>query len=251
MNPQSHIGLLMLLLFIALPDLNGETIRNPLGEPTGNTIGIEEEQFIGSRYVFTNATRIIGVGAQLKGTGSFFAAVVKLTSTNDLPNGLPFDNYEVVTSTVFTCECPTAVTNVSVPLRADLYSGVYGIVIGSGRFGSSGWGGAVTYNAAPGSSDFFWSSYPWRWQRTPDAYPTWVFTTNGLPIGPTLSVFTAVELVVPTEFGLQYQVKISDDLASWDSIGSPFDGTGFEQVRFYSTRGLTKRFFRVEVLPTE
>jgi hypothetical protein len=71
------------------------------------------------------------------------------------------------------------------------------------------------------------------------------------PSRPSVSIYTAVEVCWPTETNKTYQLQWAPSLGSvtWMSLGSPVPGTGTNICIFESTRGMAKRFYRLEVLP--
>jgi uncharacterized repeat protein (TIGR02543 family) len=57
---------------------------------------------------------------------------------------------------------------------------------------------------------------------------------------------TAIEFTFPAAIGKTYRIESSTDLSTWGPVESGIVGTGAQVQRFYSTRGLPKRYFRVE-----
>ena len=57
---------------------------------------------------------------------------------------------------------------------------------------------------------------------------------------------TAIEFTFPAAIGKTYRIEASTDLAAWEIVECGIVGTGGQVQRFYSTRGQTKRYFRVE-----
>ena len=84
--------------------------------------------------------------------------------------GIPFNPGEVFAYRTFSATVGTTPEIVTVPFEMDLSPGIYGVVFGSGLYGTSGFsgsnGGTSMRNRVAGSSSFFWSSEPWRWQDT-------------------------------------------------------------------------------------
>jgi formylglycine-generating enzyme len=78
------------------------------------------------------------------------------------------------------------------------------------------------------------------------------YFTGHSPIDPTdkpalvADVKTAIEFTFPSAFGKTYRIEASADLDGWEAIETEIAGTGGEIQRFYSTRGLPKRYLRVE-----
>lgn len=57
---------------------------------------------------------------------------------------------------------------------------------------------------------------------------------------------TAIEFTFPAAVGKIYQIEVSSDLAVWEIVETGIAGTGGQVQRFYSTRGMPTRYFRVE-----
>jgi uncharacterized repeat protein (TIGR02543 family) len=57
---------------------------------------------------------------------------------------------------------------------------------------------------------------------------------------------TAIEFTFPAAVGKTYRIEASTDLAAWEIVETGIAGTGGQVQRFYSTRGQSKRYFRVE-----
>jgi hypothetical protein len=117
-------------------------------------------QWLGSRFSLSSTTEITAIGAHLYGTGTYFGAIVSLSSPGALPVGSPFSFGEVVASTTFTGPGPSV--DLSVPLSVMLGPGDYALIFGSGLFGTSGFGAMPGNNANIGSPTyFFWNGSSW------------------------------------------------------------------------------------------
>jgi uncharacterized repeat protein (TIGR02543 family) len=57
---------------------------------------------------------------------------------------------------------------------------------------------------------------------------------------------TAIEFTFPSALGKVYRIEGSTDLAVWTTVESGIAGSGGQIQRFYTTRNLPKRYFRVE-----
>jgi hypothetical protein len=57
---------------------------------------------------------------------------------------------------------------------------------------------------------------------------------------------TAIEFTFPAAIGKAYRIEASTDLVEWQIVESGIVGQGGQVQRFYSTRGMPKRWFRVE-----
>ena len=56
---------------------------------------------------------------------------------------------------------------------------------------------------------------------------------------------TAIEFTSPAALGKSYRIEGSPDLANWSTVESGIAGNGGTVTRFYSTRNMPKRYFRV------
>jgi uncharacterized repeat protein (TIGR02543 family) len=57
---------------------------------------------------------------------------------------------------------------------------------------------------------------------------------------------TAIEFTFPASLGKTYRIEDSTDLATWQTVESGIPGNGGEIQRFYTTRTIPQRYFRVE-----
>jgi uncharacterized repeat protein (TIGR02543 family) len=57
---------------------------------------------------------------------------------------------------------------------------------------------------------------------------------------------TAIEFTFPTALGKTYRIEDSLDLSVWETVESGIAGNGSVIQRFYTTRNVPKRYFRVE-----
>jgi uncharacterized repeat protein (TIGR02543 family) len=57
---------------------------------------------------------------------------------------------------------------------------------------------------------------------------------------------TAIEFTFPSALGKTYRIEDSFDLQTWDTVESGIAGNGGQIQRFYATRGMPMRYFRVE-----
>lgn len=76
--------------------------------------------------------------------------------------------------------------------------------------------------------------------------------TGKLPLDPTskpalvAEARTAIEFTFPAAVGRIYRIEASEDLSTWVMVESGIAGNGGVIQRFYSTRNLPRRYFRVE-----
>jgi hypothetical protein len=169
------------LLFIA-HHLLAETFYNPIGSASALASGIYDFQFLGARFAFSNSVTVVSVGGEFYDRwgygGSYFAALVPLPSMTALPTGnpaagVPFNPGEVLSYRTFTAYFGGPPQILTIPFGIDLPSGVYGLVFGTGLFGTSASGGGMPrYNDVPTSTGFYWSDQPWRWANMITGYNT-------------------------------------------------------------------------------
>ncbi len=76
--------------------------------------------------------------------------------------------------------------------------------------------------------------------------------TGKLPLDPlskpalVAEIRTAIEFTFASALGRTYRIESSTDLAAWTVVESGISGNGGQIQRFYTTRNLPKRYFRVE-----
>jgi hypothetical protein len=167
--------LLQLVFFLCLSQSAvGQTLHNPIGIPSGRAASIGTDQFLAARFSLTTPQTLASVGGEFQNlSGSFFAALVPLSSITALPigdpsAGIPFNPGEVLAYRSFEANVGMTAAVITTPFSIDLPAGVYGVVFGTGLYGTEGNvganGGMPMYGRVQGSSSFFWSSVPWRWQ---------------------------------------------------------------------------------------
>ena len=165
---------ILLLSFLAQPS-HADVYSNPIGPVDGPAAAVSG-QFLGARFNLSTPTTLVSVEGEFQNmTGTFFAALVPLASMTSLPvgnpsAGIPFNPGEVLAYQTFEVDLGTPPEIVTIPFPIDLSAGVYGVVFGSFLFGTTGYpgayGGMPAHATVPGSSSFFWSSSPWRWQNS-------------------------------------------------------------------------------------
>jgi hypothetical protein len=153
---------------------------NPIGGAGDFYPTVSWGQFAGARFQLSTPVTLTLAGGEFQNAGgTFFAAVIPLSTMTSLPVGnpgaaVPFNPGEVLAYQVFEANVGGTPEMVTAPFSLNLSPGVYGIVFGTGLFGADGWGQTVGYEKVGGSSSFFWSSEPWRWQDAqvfpPEAY---------------------------------------------------------------------------------
>lgn len=163
-----------MLLFLAQQATAQVIIYNPIGAADGSGAALGSSQFLAARFALSTPTSLVSVGGEFRNvSGSFFAALVPLSSMAGLPKGnpgagIPFNPGEVLAYQTFGANVGTTSQIITTPFSINLSPGVYGVIFGSGLFGTAGGsgvqGGMPRYGKVTGSSSFFWSSQPWRWQ---------------------------------------------------------------------------------------
>lgn len=163
------------LLTLQTWQLSADIYFNPVGPIDGPAAAVSG-QFLGARFMISSSTMLSSVGGEFQNmTGSFFVALVPLASMTSLPAGnpamgVPFNSGEVLAHQIFEADVGSTPQIITTPFSISLTPGVYGVVFGSGLYGASGYpgsnGGMPERATVPGSSSFFWSSDPWRWQNS-------------------------------------------------------------------------------------
>ncbi|MBI5383119.1 MAG: hypothetical protein HZA90_00375 [Verrucomicrobia bacterium] len=123
------------------------------------------------------------------------------------------------------------------------------------------WGTGQPDNGLGGQNRLHFASFPALKDKTWNDYADAPTALQPSPSGfivewssappPTLAAFTAVELCLATMPNTQYQIQWTSSLPStnWTNLGPPIAGDGTTKCLFDSTRGSTKRFYQVLVLP--
>ena len=133
--------------------------------PTGQTSGyiVDSYDFIGSRFYVSQPTQVTAIGGHLVTytSGGIFGAIVRLYSSTDLPNGIPFDSLDVAAYKVFIPSYTSSDFRTS--LSVTLQPGYYALVFGSGLYDADGSAlmpiGGQSYIGSP--TYFAWDNYEW------------------------------------------------------------------------------------------
>ena len=162
--------ILLLATLLAAPcSIHGAVIfeSTALGTPSGSstsmvvTSNASITQFVGTRFGITQQTLVTSVGGYMAANGNafspLFAAIVSLNLTTGLPTGSPFTQAPIVSTTFL--PNPIA-SDIRAPIFALLNPGTYGLIFGSGLFGSPQGGEAwlLDPGSTSSSSYFAWTS---------------------------------------------------------------------------------------------
>ena len=128
---------------------------------TGGGVDVFASQFLGERFQPPPGSTIRAVGGHLrrdptKGDGRLFAALVKLTSITDFPDSSDLSTPDVLAHTTF--QAPSFYSDVVVPIDPVSAGGggtYYGLVFGTGLFGTSGEGFMALGTQQIGTSTVF------------------------------------------------------------------------------------------------
>jgi hypothetical protein len=170
----ASVGLsVVAVLGVCSASQGGITFENPCGPPVGSASGIASYQFLGARFQFTDPVEVESVGGEFQNLGgTYFAALVPLASMASLPtgtpaNGVPFNPGEVLAYQTFVGAVGGTPAIQTVPFSIALPPGVYGVVFGTGLYGTASTSnpGMPRYGSVPASAGFFWSTLPYRWQN--------------------------------------------------------------------------------------
>jgi len=113
-------------------------------------------RFVGASFTINQQTDITGIGAQFGGfpSGTIFGAIVPLASLTALPAGSP-SQLESISVADVEFSVSGGIHDILQPLSVTLNPGTYGVIFGSGLFGTSGFAGLGDGNATVGSPNFF------------------------------------------------------------------------------------------------
>ena len=120
--------------------------RAEVSEENG-LLAVGDIQFVGTRFLLDDSVHIDAVGATLSSVtdgSSFFMGIIQLNGINDLPMGDPFTPEELIATTVITAG--VAVDDYMAPIDLILTPGYYGLIIGSGMYGTTGTGSMPSDN---------------------------------------------------------------------------------------------------------
>jgi hypothetical protein len=132
---------------------------------------LSQTQFVGARFRVTATTDVTAVGGHLRGSGTIFAAIERVSEPGAMPISpdCPFPTFSTlpcsqpfsatIATTVFVP--PATHADVTVPLSVRLTPGTYALIFGSGYFGAAGFGlMAFTNQDLPAASYFHWRGDP-------------------------------------------------------------------------------------------
>ena len=156
-------------VFVASSSLQGSVIfeSTAMGSPSGLaastviTSNSSITQFVGTRFSVSQQTLVTSVGGYMAANGNafgqMFAAIISLDPITGLPSGSPFSDAPIATTTFL----PNPIAgDLRASILALLNPGTYGLIFGSGVFGSPVGGEAWLLD--PGSvsntSYFAWTS---------------------------------------------------------------------------------------------
>lgn len=237
------------------------TSSNPVGGLTGATVPLGAGQFVGARFQFANAVRLMSVSLEAGGIGTFFAALVPLASTNALPsgdsaNGISFNPGEILDYRTFALSGPAAITPVQ--FSRILQPGSYGLVFGTGLFGTSGEGTVPTRFGLAGSTGLFWTNSPAQWANvinpgtSTNEFRITTTTTVESPAAASINLGFFAGINLTGTIGASYRVEYAEALEpnQWLSLGS-VTLTNSPQLYIDATAAANKlkRFYRAVVAP--
>ncbi len=170
----SRYLLLFLISILLSPSASADIIHQsasmgPYPQYTGYIF--DEYNIVGSRFYVSEETQVTSIGGHMlryNSSSTCFGVIIDLSSSNDMPNGFPFDGWDDVASTTFVPPYPSY--DFRTPLSATLSPGWYAIVFGSGFFGSSSFGQALTPTSGQGitpGTSFIISDGLWWYNASP------------------------------------------------------------------------------------
>lgn len=119
---------------------------------------ITDVQYLGVRFNVAQGFDVTAIGGEFLGhnNGSIFGALVRLNGPSDFPDSSDFTSSDVLGHATLS---PLALRgDQSTGLSVHLAPGTYGLVFGSGRFGTTGSASLYGGTNNPPASFFFWSS---------------------------------------------------------------------------------------------
>ncbi len=186
------------------------TYMNPVGTALGSSHGVFDDQFLGTRFQFTDALHATSITADFTvgNDQNLFVAIVALDNLSDSPtasstSGLA-DLDEVVFTTLFNPGTITLgnLTTITIPIDVQLPAGSYAVVFGGGLFGSPGGtgganGGLQNYNLITGSDTIAWTAPSVTWGG-----PQYDLIANGTPTYGISIIGTITAIPEPAVIGL-------------------------------------------------
>lgn len=153
-----YVSIVALLCLVLL--VSGHTAviyqSSTLGS-TGTSGGVSVgNQFLGGRFEVTSTSTTTSIGGHFQGSGTFFGAIVRLTSLTDFPDSETLTSPDVLGHVIMNFPSSSALItgNLSVVLDA----GFYGVIFGSNFLGASGNGSAPSNSSDIGSPNYFFRS---------------------------------------------------------------------------------------------
>jgi len=132
------------------------------GKETG--LPIDSTHWIGSRFHIDEEVLVTEIGGHLLALpeGTIFGAIVALSSSGAVPEGSPFNEGEVVASTIFNPGWPSSLYRM--PVSVILEPGDYALVFGTDALGASGGDGAMPQSTMGllWASWFGWDGTQWH-----------------------------------------------------------------------------------------
>lgn len=162
-------------------------------------VNINKFVFAGGRFRVEEATSVERVGGHFLGRAvgfPFFGSIVRLTGNDDFPDSVDLTTPDVVGVTTLNFPNPSA--NVYGTLTATLSPGWYALVFGSGLYGHSGIGAAVSTG-----SDYEATTYiAWevnlgdQWMNLDAPFENFWFVVEGAIVPEPATLLTASTLAV-------------------------------------------------------
>ena len=117
---------------------------------SGNYSPLGNPQWLGARFSLSAPAHVDGIGADFSYfEGTIFGAIVSLDNAGALPEGNPFTSTNVLAEITIDGGDPIY------PVNVDLTSGSYGLVFGSGYFGTQGFSGIWQTDVVDPNGSFF------------------------------------------------------------------------------------------------
>jgi len=160
-------SLAVFALFASIATYSGSASATIIYESTTQGVtgfssgyGLWDTQFLGSRFSLSSDTAITSIGVHMGGNGTFFGAIVGLSDPNALPISTPLSGLNILANGTFTASKNSIEQTLDLPIT--LGPGNYGVIFGTGLFGTSGIGfmptpGDTGSDNISAASYFFWN----------------------------------------------------------------------------------------------
>ncbi len=127
---------------------------------------VGSDQFIGVRFNVDTPTTVSAIGGTFVSLmpQQIFGAVVRLNSYSDFPDSTDLSTLDVLAGVTFSTDSTFSDRVVEIPPQ-DLEPGVYGVIFGSGLFGTVGTSYMPVASDNIGQPSYFWLDSQQNWRN--------------------------------------------------------------------------------------